>query len=269
MSDQENAKRASNVPAREPVNAFAHATVAERYARGRPYYHPIVIDQIWQMLGLNSPVPRALDVGCGTGQSTLALLDLAQEVVGIDPSPAMLAHAPHDPRLTFIVALAEDLPFPDNSFDLITVAAAFHWLDRERFLAEAARALRPAAWLVPYDNAFFGVMEDQPDFADWVREVYAAHYPSPPRDRRPLTEEVDHFGFHLRETKRYTNTVIFTPGELVAYLLTQSNIVAAVEEGRESVEEVATWLISEVTPLFPGPRATFRFGGTVTYLQKR
>lgn len=268
-SDQEHAERVSHLPDRAFVNAFAHVTAAERYAHSRPYYHPVVMEQIRRRLELSKPIHRAIDVGCGTGQSTLALLELAREVIGVDPSPAMLAHAPQDARLTFIVAPAEALPFPDAGFDLMTVAAAFHWFDRERFLAEATRVLRPAAWLVLYDNAFLGVMEDHSAFGAWVREVYVARYPSPPRDRRPLTaDEASQHGFHLREAQRYTNTVTFSPEELVAYLMTQSNVIAAVEEGREPVEEVAAWLMSEVTPLFADPRATFHFGGTVTYLQK-
>lgn len=77
------------MPEQASGNAFAHVTAAERYAHSRPYYHPVVVDQIRQTLRLHAPVHRALDVGCGTGQSTLALLELAQEVVGVDPSPAM------------------------------------------------------------------------------------------------------------------------------------------------------------------------------------
>jgi SAM-dependent methyltransferase len=260
----------SGMPERQSSNAFAHATAAERYAASRPYYHPVVTNLIRQTLGLHTPVRLALDVGCGTGQSSLALLDLAESVVGVDTSPVMLTHGPEGPRLTFVVAPAEELPFPSETFDLITVAAAFHWFARERFLAEAQRVLRSAAWLVIYDNAFLGMMEEAPAFADWVREVYVARYPAPPRDRRPLTdEEVQRHGFHLTNTVRYTNTVVFSPEELVAYLLTQSNVIAAVEEGRERVEDVRAWLRSAVTPLFPGPHATFRFGGTITYLQKR
>lgn len=268
-SDQEHAGRVSHLPDRAFVNAFAHVTAAERYARSRPYYHPVVMEQIRRTLNLSTPVTRAIDVGCGTGQSTLALLALAQEVIGVDPSPAMLAHAPEDSQLTFVIASAEDLPFPESRFDLMTVAAAFHWFDRERFLAEAARVLRPAAWLVVYDNAFLGVMEDQPAFSEWVRDIYIARYPSPPRDRRPLTAgEASQHGFHPLEAQRYTNTVTFSPEELVAYLMTQSNVIAAVEEGREPEETVATWLLSEVARFFSRPQTVFHFGGTVTYLQR-
>lgn len=38
---------------------------------------------------------------------------------------------------------AEDLPFPDDSVDLLTAASAAHWFDQSRFLAEASRVLKP------------------------------------------------------------------------------------------------------------------------------
>ena len=255
---------------REPVNAFTYSTAAARYARSRPYFHPVVMSNVRDALGLREPVRRALDVGCGTGQSTVALRDFADVVVGVDSSPTMLAHAPQDAGLTFVVAPAEQLPFASGTVDLMTVASAFHWFDRERFLNEAHRLLRPSAWLVVYDNAFLDIMEDHPDFANWVREAYVARYPAPSRDRRSLTPaEVHRQGFHLREPETYTNAVAFSPAELVDYLMTQSNVIAAVEEGGEPLEDARGWLLSAVTPFFPGPRGTFRFGGVITYLQKR
>jgi hypothetical protein len=51
--------------------------------------------------------------------------------------------------------------------------------------------------------------------------------------------------------------------------LTQSNVIAAVDEGRERLDDLQEWLVLEVTRLFPGPRAAFRFRSAITYLQKR
>lgn len=49
------------------------------------------------------------------------------------------------------VGIAEELPFPDGSVDLLTAASAAHWFDTERFLKEAVRVLKPRGCL-----AFFG-----------------------------------------------------------------------------------------------------------------
>src|SRR5688572_15477880 len=62
-----------------------------------------------------------LDVGCGTGSlsATLALTG-ASKIVGIDPSRGFIEYARtqiSDPRVTFDVGDAENLPYPNDSFD--------------------------------------------------------------------------------------------------------------------------------------------------------
>ena len=117
-----------------------------------------MIEKIRDFLGLREPVPLALDVACGTGQSTLALKEVASQVVGTDTSREMLDRAPREPGVQYVEASAEDLPFADGSFRLVTVALALHWFERSRFLTEASRVLNPGGWLIIYDNGFFGEM---------------------------------------------------------------------------------------------------------------
>ena len=57
---------------------------------------------------------RALDVGCGTGLSSVALLDLAGEVVGIDAALAMLRHASRAQGVRYVASGAEALPFRER-----------------------------------------------------------------------------------------------------------------------------------------------------------
>src|SRR5580704_10729736 len=92
---------------------------ADYYAKGRPYFHPAVISQMAEYFRDTIPFERALDVGCGTGLSTIALKQIASHVSGIDVSPEMLRHAPSDEALIFMVAPGEAIPFDEASFDLI------------------------------------------------------------------------------------------------------------------------------------------------------
>src|SRR5688500_2039719 len=94
------------------MNYFAYASAAERYAHGRPYFHPAVIARVVARLGMRLRVPAALDVGCGTGQSTGALAPAAERIVGIDTSADMLAQAcwRDAPGIAFVRAAAEVLP---------------------------------------------------------------------------------------------------------------------------------------------------------------
>ena len=250
------------------TNYFAGEDVAERYARNRPYFNPTVIGRIALFPGLKESLSSALDVACGTGKSTVALTEIASRVVGIDSSAGMLAHAMAHERVEYVEAPAEDLPFGAKSFDLVTVASAFHWFDRERFLPESHRVLRPEGWLVVYDNRFLGRMKENAAFESWVRESYATRYPSPPRDSRPLShEEAWSHGFVFTKSEEYTNEVRFSVEELAGYLETHSNVVAVVEEGRENLSEAHTWLVESLHDLFPGSTATFEFGGDIWYLK--
>ncbi len=250
------------------MSYFESRDAAERYAGSRPYFHPLVVKKIRDFLELREPVPRALDVACGTGQSTVALKEIASRVVGTDVSREMLARAPREGGVRYVEAPAEDLPFADGSFRLITVALAFHWFDRSRFLVEARRVLDTSGWLVIYDNGFFGEMKENPKHERWYKEDYLARYPSPPRNKEPLTDdECRKHGLRLVERESYTNEVAFSAEEIASYLMTQSNVTAAVEDGGESSESVREWLVESVAPMFGKPRGTFRFGGTIEYLQ--
>jgi SAM-dependent methyltransferase len=250
------------------VNYFAPATVGERYARSRPVYHPNAVRQIRERLGLTQAMRRALDVGCGTGNSSRALADIARHVVGTDASPGMLAAAARASNSSYVESLAESLPFADATFELVTVASAFHWFDRSRFLSEVRRVLVPNGWLAVYTTGFTGGMRENPAYAEWNR-AYRALYPSPPRHRRPFEDgDADLAGLAIVAREKLNYAVVFTVEEFADYLTTQSNVIATVEGGTQSLADVRTWLVGELRPLFRGATGTFLFEGTITYARK-
>ena len=95
-----------------------------------------------------------IELGCGTGYVSSWLARRGARVVGIDNSPAQLASArqfQEEFGLDFplLHAIAEDLPFPDESFDLaISEYGASIWADPYRWIPEAARVLRPGGELI-------------------------------------------------------------------------------------------------------------------------
>lgn len=248
-------------------NYFAFPNAAARYASGRPFFHPIVADAIRsQIVG---KVPKAIDVACGTGLSTRILAEFAEDIIGTDLSDEMLAEAFHAEKIRYVRAAAEQLPFVPASFDLMTVGLAFHWFDRAGFLAEAQRVLKPGGLLFVYNHAFRGEMACNPRFADW-NKTYLRRYPTPPRDTRPLTSDDAEFaGFEYVSDQRFTNYWPFTVEELAAYLVTQSNVIAAIDAKHESDEEIARWIVQTAEPLFLTEREVFRFGGSITFLRRR
>lgn len=171
-------------------NYFGTGIDAERYTRARPRVHVTAIEKIRAFMRITTPFMQALDVGCGTGHSSVALTAVADSVVGVDTSAAMLAHAVRHSKVNYLVAAAENIPFPGGYFELITAGLAFHWFDADGFLTESHRLLRPSGWLVIYTSGFTGEMVEESAFALWFRDEFLQHYPTPPRNPTAITGAV-------------------------------------------------------------------------------
>jgi ubiquinone/menaquinone biosynthesis C-methylase UbiE len=151
----------------------------ERIARGYALDRPPVHEAILRNAGLTK-VSRALDVGCGAGRSKRALKPYAGEVFGLEPQETM---ARWDKELT-VVAKAEQIPFRDNVFQLITAAGALNYVDNGLFLAEAARVLDTGGLLLVYDCE----TGSHERLADWLEDFRqrAPEDPDYPMDPREL-----------------------------------------------------------------------------------
>ena len=122
----------------------AHAAA---YADFRPRYPA----ELFEYLASAAPGRRvAWDCGTGNGQAALGLAPHFERVIATDASGEQLRNAFAHPRISYHVAPAESSGIESHSVDLITVAQALHWMDLDRFFAEARRVLRPngvlAAW---------------------------------------------------------------------------------------------------------------------------
>lgn len=103
-----------------------------------------------------------LDVGCGTGNLTMAAKLRAGtdgEVYGIDAAPEMIREAERKAGgeqldLSFQVALIEDIPFPNGKFDVVVSSLMLHHLPRDlkrQGIAEISRVLKPRGRFLAVD----------------------------------------------------------------------------------------------------------------------
>lgn len=254
----------------DPIpNLFTHPSAAKRYAASRPYFHPLVVERIAAFTGVNH-FAAALDVACGTGQSARALAEIANSVEAVDVSAEMLAEAEPHERVRYQVAPAERLPFGEGAFELATVGLAFHWFDQSAFLAEAKRVLKPGGWLIIYTSGFNGEMEENASFRQWAWEVYPKRFPTPARRSVGVSAElVEPFGFSLAGKEGFEHRETMSGDQLTGYLLTQTNVIAAVESGGTPLEEAAAWIAAGVKPYFNGKTGTMKFSGSIWYLRQK
>jgi SAM-dependent methyltransferase len=210
-----------------------------------------------------APFRRALDVGCGTGLSSLALLDLAGEVVGIDAALDMLRHARRARGVRYVASGAEALPFREGGFDLVVACGS------TRFMPRAAEVTRRGGWLVSLDFGDTGRAPEIPGLARWYDEVFLRAYPRP-QASDPLIagDEAERHGFAAPLHHDFASACAFTASQYAAFLMTESSVIAAIEYGQEKEAEVRAWLEGELAALFgPEPRWV-AFGGYIQALRR-
>jgi demethylmenaquinone methyltransferase/2-methoxy-6-polyprenyl-1,4-benzoquinol methylase len=123
------------------------------------------IDRLWRRrfvrrLAKKLPEKAAvLDLACGTGDLTKALSEKGYQVTGLDISSEMMAIGREkcrylSPKPNFVLGSAEQIPFPDDTFDAVTIAFGLRNFDhRARCLAEIRRVLKPGGQLAVLEFA--------------------------------------------------------------------------------------------------------------------
>jgi ubiquinone/menaquinone biosynthesis C-methylase UbiE len=147
---------------------------------------------------------RVLDLGCGTGYLLRLLASRypdAEQLVGVDPAPEMArtaAATAGDDRLTFAVGVAEQINYPDETFDLIVSTTSFdHWSDQQAGLRECARVLRRGGRLVLVDQ-----------FSWWLTPTLLTSRRGKARTRRRATRLLLRAGFSSPRWHRLQAVII-------------------------------------------------------------
>ncbi|MCP5058230.1 MAG: methyltransferase domain-containing protein [bacterium] len=132
---------------------------------------PILMERIVSALGPLSEA-RVLDVACGTGLVSRALKGVARQVAGLDLTPAMYDQA-LDAVDEFVPGSAEDMPFPDDEFDVVVCRQGVQFMEAERAVGEMVRVARPGGRVCLVNLCAYG-LEDR----DTYFEILALRNPA-------------------------------------------------------------------------------------------
>ena len=160
---------------------------------------------------------RALDLGTGTGKFALGLATRGLDVVGLDPSAALLDVARRraaglgaDAR--FVEGTAEETGAGSASFDLVTAAQCWWWLDAERAIAEMKRVVKVDGRLL---IANFCYLPLTGSVAARTESLILEHNPGWPKAAESgifesQVRDFDSGGFRQVESFSYVEPVTFT-----------------------------------------------------------
>jgi ubiquinone/menaquinone biosynthesis C-methylase UbiE len=207
----------------------------------------IVSELLIEALDLHS-TERVLDVATGSGNAAIAAARRGCTVVGLDFVPSLLIRARRRAaadglEVDFVAGDAEDLPFDDGSFDVVSsVFGAMFAPDQDKTASELARVCRPGGRI--------GLVAHTPDgFIGQLFRTNARHVPPPAGLRAPVLWGTDErlrelFGDVSTEIRSFRRTYVFrsrSPEDFLCYRRTfygptMKAFEAVGETGRDALQ---------------------------------
>jgi len=157
---------------------------AADYHAARPDYPEELYERLVAAAGLG-PGARLLEVGCGTGKATIPLAARGFEITALELGPRLAEAARTNlagyDRVTVVPGAFEGWQPPDERFDLVYAATAWHWVDPAVGYDLAWRVLRPGGHLAIW-GAGHVLPDDGDPFFRQIQDVYDEIGESAPSD---------------------------------------------------------------------------------------
>jgi len=225
--------------------------IVEDYDKIRPNYPDKLFADIIDFTASNKK--KVLEIGAGTGKATTPFLDAGYNITAIEVTENMAEFLREKfsgyKEFNVIVAAFEDAVLNEDSYDLIYVANAFHWVDAEIGCPKAFRLLRSGGVFALF--RYTGVQAIFEERFEEIRAVYDKYYRSyykqnerPPLDvygqpaqilRRFGFNDLKDYGFADITMKLYDTTLTFTADEYIAILETYSDHKHLPEENKAAL----------------------------------
>ena len=186
---------------------YLSAITAHHYQAYRPPLHSLILEKCLQQKQFDV----GLDMGCGTGQSSLALVPYCRQILAADPSPFMLScRIPHQ-NIQYFRLDGNKLPKCSSGISLCTFAGSWFYAKSQTLLNALVDCLNPGAVLLLYD---FNVSFKSLDFILPLRSDDGYNYRE---DLSGLQAEV------FRHELKYSDNaeLLVTSGELAHLILSE------------------------------------------------
>jgi ubiquinone/menaquinone biosynthesis C-methylase UbiE len=211
---------------------------ADKYARYRPGYPSDLIDYILQFVKEKN---SAWDCACGNGQAAVLLSAHFKKIDATDISEAQIKNAVQRNNISYQVCSAEDTPFPDNSFDLITVAQAYHWLNWKRFREEAIRVGKNQAIVAIWGYGLLSTSNEKLDnlIRHFYTEIVGPYWDAERKHIDTAYQTVD-FDFQPLPSREFFIALHWTKEDLFGYFESWSAVQHYIETNQVSpIEKIS------------------------------
>ncbi len=197
------------------------STNSSQYAQFRPKYPAELFSFLENRVELKG---AAWDCGTGNGQVAGELAKFFKRVEATDISQQQLENAVKVSNINYSLQPAEKTNFPDNSFDLITVAQAIHWFDFSQFYKEVNRILKPGGIIAIIGYGLFKSNEQTNDLINHFYRNIVGPYWDP--ERRYLEDGYRSIQFPFEEIQTPDLEMEFSWDfeHLIGYLKTWSAV---------------------------------------------
>lgn len=229
-----------------PGNEVTFNSAAAAYDRMRPTYVQELYDDVFAYGSIASGC-KSLEVGPGTGQATKPVLDAGVSVTAVelgDNLAAFCAEKYRDyPGFSVVNADFAKFEAPENTYDLVFSASAFHWIPEEIGYTKVFSMLKPGGVFARFANHPW---KDKGNEAlhEAIQVYYAKYMPrskfSPEysmADARAKADIGEKYGFTDIQYKLYKRIRTFNADEYIELLHTYSDHIALPEEFKKPFHE--------------------------------
>ncbi|MCR9204683.1 MAG: class I SAM-dependent methyltransferase [Halobacteriovoraceae bacterium] len=246
-------------------NPFTGKAMAEAYHKYRPHYHETPFKLLLKYHG--SLFNSALDVACGTGQSTSSLSSISKHVIGVDDSFEMLEKAKANyPEISFQLMNAESIDFEEESFDLVNISMGIHWFNHKAFLKGVGRVLKRDGILSVDNYGFKGIISHDPKKQKLHHEFFENFLPSVKKfNNYPEDQLLVENKMQFLKELTYEKDIEMNQLKFTSFVKTMSNFLSLSPERKGEVSAEMDRVYSQI---FENRSFKLGFGGRLKIFQR-